>query len=728
MSTDSCKKIEEGINVSERKIRETCPSFARANFTSPDQLQKYRFLSEPHVESFNYFLTDGLQRAVLDIDPVELDLVDSKNAANNNNPSTTVETVKFWLENVTISKPTKDGFGGGRGTSGVQKLYPRECRELGIMYSGVMNGEFCYQVLHKNLTNNNISSSSRIVRTQKRLGEIPIMVLSKACHLADKTCHQLVSLKEEDNEMGGYFIVNGIERIVRLLQVQRRNHPIGLIRSSFQKRGPVYSEYGVSMRCANYCGDQTTITNTLHYLTTGGVTLRFSMRKQEFLVPIILLFRACCSASEDDGNNDINRTKVASVTDEEIYNKIVQGDIKNTFLRARAELLLQDARRFGFYTPEEALTYLGARFRNLTGKPLSVSDTDVGHYVIRKFIMIHLPIYQDKQESLLLMLRKLYALVGGTCLPDNADSLQNHELLLPGHFITSFVKEKLEETLRAVYLGISKDIRMDFTRAMSDLQTTKYWMKCLDRYGQLNGAGVGKKVNYLLSTGNVKSTTGLDLMQASGFTIVADKINFLRYLSHFRSVHRGQFFTTMKSTAVRKLLPDQWGFLCPVNTPDGSPCGLLSHITRNCSVLSYPEDTAGPGLTDLESLLFSLGISPIASKEGGQTPLHSHLCVCIDGRMIGAASAKICKTVSYHLREFKVSGTHVPPTLEVAHFPPALGGNGPYPGLFLFTESARMIRPVLHRATGKVEYIGPMEQPFLDIACLPTDVREGITK
>jgi DNA-directed RNA polymerase I subunit RPA2 len=111
----------------------------------------------------------------------------------------------------------------------------------------------------------------------------------------------------------------------------------------------------------------------------------------------------------------------------------------------------------------------------------------------------------------------------------------------------------------------------------------QYWTKCVDRYGQLSGHGVGKKVNYLLSTGNVKSSTGLDLMQASGFTIVADKINFLRYLSHFRSVHRGQFFTTMKSTAVRKLLPDQWGFLCPVNTPDGSPCGLLSHLTRNCS-------------------------------------------------------------------------------------------------------------------------------------------------
>ena len=38
----------------------------------------------------------------------------------------------------------------------------------------------------------------------------------------------------------------------------------------------------------------------------------------------------------------------------------------------------------------------------------------------------------------------------------------------------------------------------------------------------------------------------------------------LRYMSHFQSVHRGQFFTTMKTTTVRKLLPESWGFLCPV--------------------------------------------------------------------------------------------------------------------------------------------------------------------
>ena len=53
-----------------------------------------------------------------------------------------------------------------------------------------------------------------------------------------------------------------------------------------------------------------------------------------------------------------------------------------------------------------------------------------------------------------------------------------------------------------------------------------------------NTVDVGRKIEYLMATGNLVSNTGLDLQQASGFTIVADKLNFYRYLSHFRCIHR----------------------------------------------------------------------------------------------------------------------------------------------------------------------------------------------
>ena len=78
-----------------------------------------------------------------------------------------------------------------------------------------------------------------------------------------------------------------------------------------------------------------------------------------------------------------------------------------------------------------------------------------------------------------------------------------------------------------------------------------YFERALDR----SVGGVGAKCLSLLSTGNVVSSTGLDLMQVSGFTVVAERLNMLRYMSHFRAVHRGQFFTTMKTTTVRAAKP-----------------------------------------------------------------------------------------------------------------------------------------------------------------------------
>ena len=100
---------------------------------------------------------------------------------------------------------------------------------------------------------------------------------------------------------------------------------------------------------------------------------------------------------------------------------------------------------------------------------------------------------------------------------------------------------------------------------------------------------IGKKLENFLATGNLVTRSQLDLQQTAGFTIVADKLNFTRYLSHFRSIHRGQYFTEMKTTTVRKLLPEAWGYICPVHTPDGAPCGLLNHITLSCAPIPSEE-------------------------------------------------------------------------------------------------------------------------------------------
>lgn len=42
----------------------------------------------------------------------------------------------------------------------------------------------------------------------------------------------------------------------------------------------------------------------------------------------------------------------------------------------------------------------------------------------------------------------------------------------------------------------------------------------------------------------------------TGFVVWAEKLNYFRFMSHFRGVHRGQFFATARTTVARKLLPE----------------------------------------------------------------------------------------------------------------------------------------------------------------------------
>jgi hypothetical protein len=44
-----------------------------------------------------------------------------------------------------------------------------------------------------------------------------------------------------------------------------------------------------------------------------------------------------------------------------------------------------------------------------------------------------------------------------------------------------------------------------------------------------------------------------------GLTVLAENINRMRYMSHFRSVHRGAFFQEMRTSEPRQLLPEAWG-------------------------------------------------------------------------------------------------------------------------------------------------------------------------
>jgi DNA-directed RNA polymerase I subunit RPA2 len=136
------------------------------------------------------------------------------------------------------------------------------------------------------------------------------------------------------------------------------------------------------------------------------------------------------------------------------------------------------------------------------------------------------------------MIQKLYALVAGECCADNPDSPQHQEILLPGHLLSSILKERFEEYLNGIQAQISSEVRKS-TNGVT-FSDNKFVTKAMGKVY----SDIGRRITFFLATGNLVSPTGLDLQQSSGFTIIAEKLNFYRYISHFRCVHRGAFFVS----------------------------------------------------------------------------------------------------------------------------------------------------------------------------------------
>ena len=109
----------------------------------------------------------------------------------------------------------------------------------------------------------------------------------------------------------------------------------------------------------------------------------------------------------------------------------------------------------------------------------------------------------------------------------------------------------------------------------------------------------------------------------------------------------------MKTTTVRKLLPEGWGFLCPVHTPDGSPCGLLNHISLSCAPLPNEEIDCQMMSGKFKKLLTQLGMSPLGSDFGLIYP-HKYIPVVLDGRVMGYIDPNIAPKLVNSLRAIKI--------------------------------------------------------------------------
>ncbi|VVA93013.1 unnamed protein product [Arabis nemorensis] len=611
-----------------------------------------------HVESFDYMTEKGLEVMFNRIKPV-----------------------------------TKEGLST---TSRKESLLPFECRQAKISYTGKFMANLC-----------TIDNGGVVVRERVDFGQLPIMLMSKLCHLRGADCRKLLRCKESTSEMGGYFILNGIERVFRCVIAPKRNHPTGMVRNSFCGRREGYSDKAVAIRCVR--DDQSSVTVKLYYLRNGSARVGFWIGAREYLLPVGVVLKALTETNDEEIYESLNCC----------YNERYgrgDGAIGTQLVRERAKIILDEVRDLGLFTREQCRKHLGEHFQPALYGLEKESYPTVAEAVLRDYIFVHLDNDDDKFNLLIFIIQKLFSLVDQTSLPDNPDSLQNQEILVPGHLITIYLKEKLEEWLRKCKSLLEDELRSKSKKFSLESPEIKKVMN------KNPPKSIGTSIETLLKTGRLATQSGLDLQQRAGYTVQAERLNFLRFLSFFRAVHRGASFAGLRTTTVRKLLPESWGFLCPVHTPDGEPCGLLNHMTRTSRITSQFDSNGN--IRDFLKIRKSVvdvlvGAGMVSSlpklvRAGPPKVIH----VLLDGQVVGSLSSDLVTKVVAYLRRLKVeSPSVIPEDLEVGYVPSSMGGS--YPGLYLASCPARFIRPVKNTSipSDNIELIGPFEQVFMEISC-----------
>eukprot|EP01084_Bolivina_argentea_P266979 453030_1 len=642
-------------------------------------------LVQNHIESFNFLFKSQQSPGCLDL-------------IIKNLPHYTIDSPyipdkpiwKYYIKHIKVEKPYKND------ASALDKrLFPAECRQRMITYSAPLLATLVWEYTGDNGT--------KIEEFDINFGEMPIMLRSNKCHLNGLSSKKLIRAHEDENELGGYFISNGNERVIRMVISERRNQLFCVNRATFKQRHDKYTEFGLLIRCVR--NDEAMNQNVIHYVDDGSATIEFTIGSAIYLMPVILLLRA-----------------LKPTTDREIYNSIMQGthkEEKNLFLSERVELMLHQSKELPCRTQKGCMAFIGEKFRKFYPYlSIHAPAEEIGQELLKNCILIHCPTNEEKFNLLTLGIRKLYAFVEGKLVAQKIDVATDcHEVVTSGHLIASIIRMGLLQYLQSIHNNCIRYFGKNSNNPDGIVYDSSIIFETLINPQKISGGQIGDRLCYFMNTGNLPYSDR-SYKQKSGWCITADRINYFRFLSHFRAVHRGAFWTEMRTTVVRKLRPECWGFLCPVHTPDGTPCGLLNHLAEPASIISHYYFDKN-SREDFVHTLLSIGLLPLDSVTG---EISGGIPVLLDGIFIGYMSCEIASDFVLNLRKFKIKRKHnVPQTLSIAAVFDC--DIKIWPEITLSTLPGRMVRPVQHLKYNKIEWITPAEQIYMDIAVIKSEIK-----
>ncbi len=460
------------------------------------------------IESFNNFVENELQKIIDENREIEPTIIPQN-----------IDEFKIRLDKIWVTKPEITEADGSK-----RSIFPVEARLRKISYSAPIF----------------IEASSHINGIQResfttQIGNLPIMLKSNFCHLSKLSREELIKQGEDPDDLGGYFIINGTEKVLINIEDLASNKLMVVKETSgvSQYSGKLFSERG-SFK----------IPHTVEKMKDGIYYLSFTRVKR---VPIIYVIKALGLTKDEE--------IMKFVSDKEQYD----GVLINLFEFANVK------------TEDDALDLLAKKIGIAQAKEIRIERMKE---ILDKYLLPHLGITpQDriyKAYNLCKIFKNFILVSDGRAPQDDKDHYMNKRLKLSGDLLSDLFRVNLK-----VLIG---DLLYNFQRIV--------------KRGKFPSIKVIIRDQLLTSRIYSSMATGSWVGGRKGISQRIQRLNFLETVSHLQRVV-SPLSASQENFEARELHPTHLGRLCPIETPEGTNIGLRKNLSMLADVsLESDEESA----------------------------------------------------------------------------------------------------------------------------------------
>ncbi|MBD3204182.1 DNA-directed RNA polymerase subunit B'' [Candidatus Woesearchaeota archaeon] len=456
------------------------------------------------IESFNNFIKKDIQQIIEENGTILPTIIPH-----------TIDEFKIKFEKVTVGKPEITEADGSK-----RPIYPVEARLRKLSYSAPIW----------------IEASAYVDGIQREsfktlLGTIPIMLKSDNCHLVKLSKEELMEKGEDPEDPGGYFIVNGTERVLISVEDLAANKMLVEEKRTGTSKfvGRLFSEHGSYK-----------IPHTLEKRKDDIFYFSFTRVKR---IPIIILIKA-----------------LGLIKDEEIMKYINTENKDEVFINLFEFVDLKSA--------EEALDTIAKKIGITQAKEIRVQRMEE---ILDKYLLPHLGTDPEdrliKAYNLCKLIRKYIAVSNGKISTDDKDHYMNKRLKFSGILF--------EDLFRVNLKILIKDLLYNFQRIVKRGKFPSVKVIIRDKL-------LTQRIYSSMATGNwVGGRTGISQR--------IQRLNHLETLSHLQRVV-SPLSTSQENFDARALHSTHLGRLCPIETPEGTNIGLRKNLALLSQVTQRIED------------------------------------------------------------------------------------------------------------------------------------------